>query len=66
MDLSIHRNTCDSVIDSDTTPQFQSEINRKISDIQIDVMQNFSWFNSIRKHFRINLAATNNMSTHGK
>ena len=45
---------------------FIRKINRKKSDIKIDVMQNFSRFNSIRKHFRINLVVTNNMSTHEK
>ncbi len=45
----------DSVSDSETTPQFQSEINRKNYDIQKDVVQNFSRFNSIRKHLRIDL-----------
>ncbi len=38
--------------------------NRKNSDIQIDVMQNFSLFSSIRKHFRYNLMVTCNMSTY--
>jgi hypothetical protein len=64
MELSIHRNTHDSVSDNDTTPQFQSEINRKNSSIQIDVVHNFSRFSSIRKHFGINMVVTNNMSTY--
>ena len=38
--------------------------NRKNSDMQIDVVQNFRRFSSIRKNFRINLVVTNNMSTH--
>ena len=45
---------------------FMRKINRKNSDIQIDVVQNFSRFNRIKKHFRINLAMTNNMSTYEK
>jgi hypothetical protein len=39
------------------------KINMNNSDIQIDVVQNFSRFNSIRKHFRIYFGVTNNMST---
>ena len=41
---------------------FSRKINRKNSDIQIDVMQNFSRFGSVRKHFRYNLMVTSNMS----
>ncbi len=43
---------------------FSRKINRKNSDIQIDVMQNFSRFIIIRKHFRYNLMVTSNMSTY--
>jgi hypothetical protein len=43
---------------------FSRKINMKKSDIQIDVVQNFSWFNCIRKHFGIYLVVTNNMSTY--
>ena len=43
---------------------FNREIDRKNSSIQIDVVQNFSRFSSIRKHFRINIVVTNNMSTY--
>ena len=45
---------------------FSQKINMKNSDIQINVVQNFGRFNSIRKHFRINLMVTNNMSTYEK
>ena len=41
-------------------------INRKKSSIQIGVMQNFSRFNNIRKHFRTKLVVTNNKSTYEK
>ena len=47
-------------------PIFSRKIDCKNYDIQIDVMQNFIRFNSIRKHFRINLMETNNMSTYKK
>jgi hypothetical protein len=43
---------------------FSRKINRKQSSIQIDVVQNFSRLSIIRKHFRINLVVTNNMSTY--
>jgi hypothetical protein len=43
---------------------FSRKINRKKSIIQIDVVQNFSRFTSIGKHFRINIVVTNNMSTY--
>jgi hypothetical protein len=43
---------------------FSRKINKKNTDIQIDVMQNFSRFSSIRKHFRYNLMVTSNMSTY--
>jgi hypothetical protein len=43
---------------------FSRKINRKKYSIQIDVVQNFSRLNSIRKHFRINIVVTNNMSTY--
>ena len=46
--------------------RFSRKINRKNSDIQIGVMQNFSWFSGIRKHIIINLVMTNHMSTHEK
>ena len=45
---------------------FSPKINMKNSDIQIDVVQNFSRFNSIRKHFRTNLVMANNMFTYEK
>ena len=45
---------------------FSRKINEKKSDIKIDVVQNFSRFNRIMKHFRINLVMTNHMSTHEK
>jgi hypothetical protein len=45
---------------------FSRKINMKNSDIQIDIVQNFSRFNNIRKYFRINLVVTNNMSTNKK
>ena len=45
---------------------FSRKINRKDSSIQLGVMPNFSRFSSIRKHFRINLVVTNNMSTYEK
>ena len=41
---------------------FSRKINKKSFDIQIDEVQNFSRFGSIRKRFRINLVVTNNMS----
>jgi len=37
------------------------KINRENSDIQIGVVQNFSRFSSIKKHFRVNLVMTNNI-----
>jgi hypothetical protein len=43
---------------------FSRKINMKKSDIQKDVVQNFSRLSSIRKHFRINIVVTNNMSTY--
>jgi hypothetical protein len=45
---------------------FSRKINRKKYDIQIGVVQNFSRFNRIRKHVRIKLAMTNDMSTYEK
>ena len=41
---------------------FSRKINRKNSDIQIGVMQNFSRFGSIRKYFRINLVVNDAIS----
>jgi hypothetical protein len=45
---------------------FRRKINRKKSEIHIGAVQNFSRFNRFKKHFRINLAMTNNMSTYEK
>ncbi len=45
---------------------FSRKINRKNSDIKIDVVQDLSRFNSIRKHLRIDLMVKNNMSTYEK
>ena len=45
---------------------FSPKITRKNSSIQLGVMQNLSRYNSIRKHFRINLVVTNYMSTYEK
>jgi hypothetical protein len=45
---------------------FSRKIEMKNSEIQIGEVQNFSRINIIRKHFRINLAMTNNMSTYKK
>jgi len=43
---------------------FSRKINMKKFDIQIGVVQNFSRLSSIRKHFRINIVVTHNMSTY--
>ena len=45
---------------------FSRKIDRKISSIQIGVMQNSNRFSSIRKRYRTNLVVTNNMSTYEK
>jgi len=45
---------------------FSWEINTKKSDTQIGVVQSISRFDRIRKHFRNNLAVTDNMSTYEK
>jgi hypothetical protein len=64
MELNIHGNI---IIQFPIVTQhyiFSRKINKQISDIQIDEVQNFSRFSSIRKRFRINMVVTNNMSTY--
>ena len=43
---------------------FSRKVIRKKSIIQIDVVQNSSQLSSIRRHFRVNIVVTNNMSTY--
>ena len=64
MELTIHGRMMIRFPISTQHHGFSRKINRKNYDIQIDVVHIFSRFNRIKKHVRINLAMTNNMSTY--
>jgi len=66
MKLNIHGSAHDSV--SVVTRHCKSirKIDRKDTENQIGVVQNFFWFCSIMESFRINLLVTNNVSMYEK
>jgi len=66
MELNIHGIAHDSVFVATQQCSFSRKINRKNSDIQVGVVNNFSQFSSVKKHGRFKLVVTNNMSTYEK
>jgi len=66
MELNISKSTHDSVSMVKQHRKFSPKIYRKDSDNQKGEVHNSNRFISVRKHFRINLVVTNNMSTYKK
>ncbi len=66
MGLNIHGSAHDSVSVVIRHCNFSRKIDWTYFDNQIGVVQNFSRFNRIKKHFRMNFVVTNNISAYEK